>query len=91
MKDHVARALAPLVANRQMMEALVMYVEERLDTLRKYNDNAQDIMAVRYNQGAIQELKNLEKLRDTVMATLPSKPATMVVKQAEPTNKVQAI
>lgn len=61
------RSLLPLVNDKDMMDRLQAYCDERIDTLRGHLETTKEIENIRYIQGSIAELRRFKTLRDEVL------------------------
>jgi|TARA_R110000803_G_scaffold148179_1_gene213607 hypothetical protein len=68
MIHDVAKKLLPLVNVKKNTDALEIYMDYRIDELRKLLEQHEDIYNITKAQGAIQEIRRLKSLRDEVIA-----------------------
>ena len=68
MIHDVAKKLVPLVNVKKNTDALEIYMDYRIDELRKLLEQHEDIYSINKAQGAIQEIRRLKSLRDEVIA-----------------------
>ena len=67
MDKDTSRALLPLVNDKDMMDRLQTYCDERIDTLRGHLETTKEIDNIRHIQGSIAELRRFKTLRDEVL------------------------
>jgi uncharacterized protein YbgA (DUF1722 family) len=61
------RSLLPLVNDREQMDRLQSYCDERIETLRNHLENTKEIESIRHIQGSIAELRRFKTLRDEAL------------------------
>lgn len=61
------RSLLPLVNDKDMMDRLQSYCDERIENLRGHLETTKDIESIRHIQGSITELRRFKTLRDEVL------------------------
>jgi len=61
------RSLLHLVNDKEMMDRLQSYCDERIDTLRGHLETTKEIENIRHIQGSIAELRRFKTLRDEVL------------------------
>lgn len=61
------RSLLPLVNDKDMMDRLQTYCDERIDTLRGHLETTKEIDNIRHIQGSIAELRRFKTLRDEAL------------------------
>jgi hypothetical protein len=64
MEQQVYRDLLPLVNDRELYSRFMDFVTARIDHLRGSLESASDIDEVRRVQGAIRELRRMQKLKE---------------------------
>lgn len=67
MKRETAKRLVKTVNDPYVMEDLLAYVEDRIETLREWLDTEKVPQKIYEHQGAIAELKKFRTLRDEVL------------------------
>ncbi len=67
MNTTQAKSLAPLVNNKEALDALILYADIRIAENRKYLETATSFEQVKEYQGAIREMKRFITLRDEVI------------------------
>lgn len=70
MDKELARKLLPLVNDPVVWGEISSYIESRILDNHKHLEYTRDDNLIREYQGALLELRKLEKLRDTVIVTL---------------------
>jgi acetolactate synthase regulatory subunit len=61
------RQMLPLVNEKDQMERLTAYVDDRIETMRDQLEKLADVDQVKTMQGAIRELRRFYTLRDEVI------------------------
>lgn len=69
IKQDIARSLINLVNTLPAMDALLEYVDYRIEQNQKDYENTNDFNHTLRIQGAIMELRRIKKLRDEVLAS----------------------
>ena len=70
MTPEVAKELTVITNSKQAVDSLVLYVNDRLETIRKEYDLCDTLEQVKVLQGKAQEVKRLLNLRDQVIQVL---------------------
>lgn len=66
MDKELASRLSRLVADKEMVDVLVEYMEHRINWLHRNNESAPDKDTITRNLGAVRELRRLETLREEI-------------------------
>jgi len=61
------RQMLPLVNEKDQMERLTAYVDDRIETMRDQLEKLADVDQIKTMQGAIRELRRFYTLRDEVI------------------------
>ena len=68
MIKELAKQMLPLVNTKKNTDILELYMNYRVDELHKLLEQHEDIYNINKAQGAIQEIRRLNTLRDEVIA-----------------------
>jgi len=70
MDKNVAKAILPVINEKEKYNLFLLYVEDRIEILRGFLEREKDPQRVREVQGAIAELRKFFTLREEAQTSL---------------------